>query len=150
ALQAWTWETAPDNYLTVQQNLGDAYTSLATLDTANAADHLQRAGEAYRAVLLPQAKDKSPIAYAWILCKLATTERSLAGQSQEKSVHLRQGLAYCEEALDIVRMPEMEPDVYGNAHNQRGLLHRELARLEAPADHLTQAVTAYTTALQAW
>jgi len=143
ALRFWTPETAPLDYASTQNNLGNAYSLLPTGDRAS---NLTQAIECYQQALRFWTPETDPLRYAIAQTNLGNAYRDLP--TGNRASNLTQAIRCYQQALRF-RTPETAPLDYAITQNNLGNAYSDLPTGDR-ASNLTQAISCYQQALRFW
>jgi tetratricopeptide (TPR) repeat protein len=148
ALAVCTPQTPPLDYGAAQNNLGNAYRDLASVE--DRADNLRRAMDAYLAALVYWTPQSAPFAHAMTRNNLGNVYRDLS-EIEDRADNLRRAIDAYLAAL-VYGTPENAPSAYTMIQNNLGNAYSDLAQLEDRAEdregHLRRAIDAYRVTLE--
>ncbi|MBL8156511.1 MAG: tetratricopeptide repeat protein [Anaerolineae bacterium] len=146
ALVYRTPEAAPLDYAATQNNLGSAYSNLASLE--DRAANLRRAIAVYESALVYWTPEAAPLDYAMTQNNLGIAYGDLS-TVEDRAANLRRAIAAFEAAL-VYCTAEAAPLYYAGTQNNLGEAHRNLAAVEDRAANLRRAIAAYEATLVYW
>ena len=120
ALKVYTLDRFPMDYAMTQNNLGNAYSTLAEVEAK--AENCKKAIKAYEEALKVRTLDRFPMDYAMTQNNLGTAYSTLA-EVEAKAENCKKAIKSYEEALKVYTkkdFPEIYPLIEGNL---RRLLH---------------------------
>ena len=144
ALRFRTPATAPLAYAMTQNNLGAAYSDLATLEDREG--NLRRSIAAYSEALHFFKPEIVPLDYAMTQNNLGNTYRDLAALENGTDNLHRAIVAYSE--AHRFWTPDAAPLYYAMTQNNLGVTFSDLAAIEDRAINLSRSIAAYTEALR--
>jgi tetratricopeptide (TPR) repeat protein len=137
-------ETSPQQYATIQNNLGAAYSDLARY--GDSAQNLQRSIQAYEEALHYRSTRVDPLKYGSTQNNLGTAYWHLA-QQQEPATNLHAAIAAYKEALAQYH-PETASMQWAMIQNNLGTAYWNLAQHEQPEIWLQKAIDCYNESLR--
>jgi uncharacterized caspase-like protein len=158
ALQELTRERVPLQWASVQQNLANAYLSLARLqrDSGTTQGYLRQAEEAQNAALQEMTRERAPSMWANVKLGLGETMQLMAFRAatpEEARSALRSAADAQAQALEIFTK-DNAPSTWGNAQVALGYTLQLLSQQEhdpaAKREHLVRAEAIQRTALEAF
>jgi tetratricopeptide (TPR) repeat protein len=144
ALKVYTREGYPMHYGMTQNNLGNAYKTLA--EVVVKAENCKRAIEAYEGALKVYTLKRYPMDYAATRNNLGNAYRTLA-EVEGKAENCRRAIEAYDKALKVYTR-ERYPMHYGTTQNNLGNAYGTLAEVEAKAENSRMAIGAYEEALK--
>ncbi|MDJ1175114.1 CHAT domain-containing protein, partial [Roseofilum capinflatum] len=144
ALKFYTPDEFPQYYAGTQNNLGTAYSDLASIREKG--ENLERAIAAFNNALKFRTPDKFPQQYATTQNNLGTAYQELAS-IREKGENLERAIAAYDNALKF-RTPDEFPQYYAGTQNNLGAAYWELASIREKGENLDKAIAAYDNALK--
>ena len=146
ALKVYTLDRFPMQYAMTQNNLGNAYGTLAEVEAK--AKNCKKAIKAYEEALRVYTPERSPMDYAMAQNNLGNVYRTLA-EVEAKAENSKKAIKAYEEALRVYTL-ERSPMDYAMAQNNLGNAYRTLAEVEAKAENSKKAIKAYEVALRVY
>ena len=141
ALRVYTREAFPEDWATIQNNLGAAYSNRIRGDRA---ENLEQSITAFELVLQVRTREAFPEDWAGTQNNLGTAYGDrIRGDRAE---NLEQSIAAYELALQV-RTREAFPEDWAGTQNNLGIAYRKRIRGDR-AENLEQAIAAYELALQ--
>jgi tetratricopeptide (TPR) repeat protein len=144
ALKVYTLERFPMYYGGIQNNLGNAYRTLAEVEAR--AENCKKAIAACEEALKVRTLKRFPMYYATTQNNLGAAYRTLA-KVEETAENCKRAITTYEEALKVCTL-ERFPMYYGGIQNNLGNAYRTLAEVEARAENCKKAITACEEALK--
>ena len=146
ALKVITLDRFPIQYATTQNNLGNAYRTLAEVEDKS--ENCKRAIEAYLQALKVRTLDRFPIQYATTQNNLGAAYRTLA-EVDDKSESCKRAIEACREALKVSTLDRFPMD-YAMTQNNLGNAYSTLAEVEDKSENCKRAIEAYREALKVY
>jgi len=143
ALRIYTEETAPQEWATTQNNLGNAYSDLPTGDRG---ENLRLAIEHYEAALRVYTEEAAPQEWATVQNGLGVAYGHLP--TGDRGENLRRAIEYYEAALRV-RTKEAVPHDWAMTQNNLGIAYRNLPTGD-PGENLRLAIECYEAALRVY
>jgi len=143
-LKVCTYENDKENYAATQNNLGNAYGTLAQVQ--DKPENCRKAIEAYREALKASTLDKLPIQYAMTQNNLGNAYGTLA-QVEDKPENCRKAIEAFREALKVRTLDKL-PIQYATTQNNLGAAYRTLAEVEDKPENCRKAIEAFREALR--
>jgi len=143
ALKIYTKDAFPTDYAMTQNNLGNAYWTLAEVE--DKANNCRAAISAYEEALTIYTKDAFPMQYAATQNNVGNAYWTLA-EVEDKANNCRAAISSYEEALTIY-MKDAFPMQYAMTQNNVGNAYSTLAEVEDKANNCRAAISAYEKAL---
>ncbi|MFM7405753.1 MAG: CHAT domain-containing protein, partial [Cuspidothrix sp.] len=141
ALNVYTRHTSPENWATLQNNLGNAYSDRIRGDKA---ENLENAVKAYTAALEVYTRHDFPVDWAMTQNNLATAYWDrIRG---DKAENLENAIAAYKKALKVYTRHDF-PVQWAGTQNNLGLAYGDRIRGDK-AENLENAIAAYTAALE--
>jgi len=146
ALKTYSLAESPEDYAMTQNNLGNAYCTLAMVEEKG--DNCRRAIGAYQEALKVYTLERFPMDYAITQNNLGNAYSTLA-EVGEKGDNCRRAIGAYQEALKI-RTLERFPMDYAMTQNNLGYAYRTLAEVEEEekGDNCRRAIGACQEALK--
>ena len=144
ALKVATLDRFPMEYATTQNNLGNAYSTLAGVEAK--AENCRRAIQAYEEALKVYTLGRFPMDYAGTQNNLGSAYGILA-EVEAKAENCKKAIQAYEEALKVRTLGRF-PMQYANTQNSLGNAYSTLAGVEAKAENCRRAIQAYEEALK--
>jgi len=144
AMNIYTLERFPMDYAMIQNNLGNAYGTLAEVEAT--AENCKKAITAFEEALKVYTLDRLPMEYAMTQNNLGTAYGTLA-EIEAKAENCKSAIKAYEEALKV-RIPERFPVQYAMTQNNLGSAYRTLADVEEKAENCKKAIKSYEEALE--
>ena len=146
ALEFYTLEEFPEDYALLQNNLGNAYGSLAEVE--DKAENCSRAMEAYNKALKVSTLERFPMQYATTQINLGNTYQTLA-DVEDKSGNCNRAIEAFEEALKVYTLKRF-PIYNAMTNNNLGATYAKLAKEENKANNCKEAIKAFHEALKVY
>jgi tetratricopeptide (TPR) repeat protein len=143
ALAVYTREHSPMDYGMTQNNLGNAYRTLAEVE--DKAANCRKAIAAYEAALTVYTRERFTMDYGMTQNNLGTAYGTLA-EVEDKAANCRKAIAACEAALTVYTLERFPMD-YGMTQNNLGTAYRTLAEMEDQSANCRKAIAACEAAL---
>ena len=144
ALEVRTRDRYPMDYGMTQNNLGNAYQTLAEVE--GKAENSKRAIGAYEEALKVRTRDKFPIQYGTMQNNLGGAYTRLA-EVEAKTENSKRAIEAYDKALEV-RTRDKFPMDYAMTQNNLGTAYRTLAEVEAKTENSKRAIEAYEEALK--
>ena len=141
-----TLQGSPQRYGAAQNNLGNAYRTLAEVE--DKAGNCKRAIGAYKEALRLQTLEEFPMDYGKTQNNLGNAYGTLA-EVEDKGGNCERAIGAYKEALRVHTLEEFPMD-YGMTQNNLGNAYSSLAEVEDKAGNCKRAVTAYREALSVY
>jgi tetratricopeptide (TPR) repeat protein len=146
ALEVYTPAHLPLQYAMTQNNLGNAYRTLAEVE--GKAENCKRAIEAYERALKVYTPARFPLQHAMTQNNLGTAYQTLA-EVAEKAENSKRAIEAYEEALEV-RTRDRFPLDYAATMNNLGTAYQTLAEVEGKAENSKRAIEACEEALKVY
>jgi tetratricopeptide (TPR) repeat protein len=143
ALRIYTEETAPQEWATTQNNLGNAYSDLPTGDQG---ENLRRAIERYEAALRVYTEEAAPRQWAMTQNNLGNAYRDLPTGDQGEN--LQRAIEHYKAALRV-RTEEAAPGDWAMTQNNLGNAYSDLPTGDR-GENLGQAIRCFEAALRVY
>jgi len=144
ALRIYTLKRFPMDYAITQNNLGNAYGTLAEVE--NKAENCKKAIRAFEEALKVYTPDRFPMDYAMTQNNLGNAYIMLA-EVENKAENCKKAIRAFEEALKVFT-PDRLPIQYATTQNNLGNAYITLAQVENKAENCKKAIRAFEEALK--
>ncbi|WP_406657390.1 tetratricopeptide repeat protein [Methanolobus sp. ZRKC2] len=148
ALKVYTFHEFPKQYALIQNDLGNAYGSLAEVEDKK--NNFKKAIKAYEEALRVYSFDKFPIQYAMIRNNMGTAYGGLAEIMVDKKNNLEKAIEAFEEALRVYTFDKF-PIQCAMTQNNMGTIYSDLAEILVDKEsNLEIAIEAFEKALRVY
>ncbi len=137
-------EQLPIQYITAQNNIGNAYRTLAEVE--DKALNFKRAIEEYHHALKIATVNQFPIQYVMTQNNIGNAYRTLA-DVEDKALNCKKAIGAYEKALRVTPV-EQFPIQYAMTQNNIGVAYRRLAEVEDKAQNCKKSIEEYHHALK--
>ena len=143
-LKVWTCENDKENYAMTQNNLGNAYGTLAEVE--DKAENCRKAIRAFQEALKVRTLEKFPMDYATAQYNLGAAYWTLA-DVEDKPENCRKTIEAYREALKVSTLEKFPMD-YATTQNDLGAAYGTLAQVEDQPENCRKAIEAFREALK--
>jgi tetratricopeptide (TPR) repeat protein len=143
-LTEWTRESAPQDWATAQNGLGNALQYLGQLESGT--ERYQASVAAYRAALLERTRDRAPLDWAQTQNALGSV-LDLLGERESGTQNLEESVVAFRAAMEV-RTRDRLPLDWAREQNNLGNALVSLGQREPGTGRLREAVAAFRAALE--